>query len=116
MTPVFGDDRADGRHVPDLMTQRFRVVAMQGMLAITADRRFAIVEGVGLIDEGTLGLGVSVLTARFFARRRLGRRAFEGRRIGGRWLRGIGGILLEPRFEVSEALLIVLCLSGESRP
>ena len=79
---VLGDDGPDERHVPDLMTQRLRVVAMQRFAAVAAGRRFAVVDGIGVIDEGTLGLGVPVLTARLVAGRRLGRGAFEGRRIG----------------------------------
>jgi hypothetical protein len=73
VTAVFGDDGPDGRHVPDLMTQRLRVVAMQRLLAMAAGRRFAFVDDVGVIDEGTLGLGVPLLTARFISGRRLGR-------------------------------------------
>ena len=65
MTAVLGDDGPDGRYVPDLMTQRLRVVAVQGLLAMAAGRGFAIVDSVGVIDEGTLGLGVSALTAGF---------------------------------------------------
>jgi hypothetical protein len=45
------------------MTQRLRVVAVQRLLAKPAGRRFAIVDSVGVIDEGALGLGVAVLTA-----------------------------------------------------
>jgi hypothetical protein len=96
------------------MTQRLRIVAMQRLLALSADGRFAIVDGVRLIDEGTLGLGVSVLTARFIARRWLGRGAFEGRWVGRGWLGGISRVLLESSFEVSEALLIVLDQSLDS--
>lgn len=55
------------------MAQRLRIIAMQRLLAITAGRGFALVDGVGVIDEGTLGLGVSVLTAGFFGRGSLGR-------------------------------------------
>ena len=65
VTAVFGDDGPDGRHVPDLMTQRLRVIAMQRLLAMAAGRRFAVVDGIGVIDEGALGLGVSALTAGF---------------------------------------------------
>ena len=62
---ILGDDGPNGRHVPDLMTKRLRVIAMQGLLAMTAGRRFAVVDRVGVIDEGALGLGVSALTAGF---------------------------------------------------
>jgi hypothetical protein len=65
MTAVLGDEGPDGRHVPDLMTQRLRVVAMQRLMAMAALCRFAIVDGVGVIDEDALGLGVSALTAGF---------------------------------------------------
>ena len=36
-------------------------------LAMAADRRFAVVDGVRVIDESTLDLGVPVLPARFVA-------------------------------------------------
>jgi hypothetical protein len=49
-------------HVPDLMMQWLRVIAVQGLLAMAAGGRFAVVDG---IDEGALDLGVSALTARF---------------------------------------------------
>jgi hypothetical protein len=65
VTAVLGDDGPDGRHVPNLMTQRLRVVAVQRLLSITAGSRFAIVDSVGVIDEGALGLGASALTAGF---------------------------------------------------
>jgi hypothetical protein len=60
------------------MTQRLRVIAMQRLLAMAAGCWFAIMDGVGVIDEGALGLGVSALTTRFFVRGRLGRCAFDG--------------------------------------
>ena len=65
MAAILGDDGPDGRHVPDLMTQRARVIAMQRLLAMAAGRWFAIVDVVGVIDEGALDLGVSALTACF---------------------------------------------------
>jgi hypothetical protein len=40
---------------------------------MAADGRFAVVDGVGVIDEDALDLGVPVLTARL---------------VGGRWLGG----------------------------
>jgi len=114
VTAVFGDGGTDGRHVPDLMTEWLRVVAVKRLLAMAADRRFAVVDGVGVIDEGTLDLGVPVLTARFVAGRRLGRGAFEGRRVEGRWFGGIGGVLLQSGFEVSEASFVALDQSPDS--
>jgi hypothetical protein len=47
------------------MTQRLRIIAMQRLLAMAAGRGFAIVDGVGVIDEGALGLGMSILTTGF---------------------------------------------------
>jgi hypothetical protein len=38
---------------------------MRRLLAISAGHRFAVVDGVGVIDESALGLGVSALTAGF---------------------------------------------------
>jgi hypothetical protein len=66
------------------------------------------VDGIGVIDEGALGLGVPVLTTHFVTRKRLGRGAFEGRRIGRGWLGGVSRILMEPGFEFGKALLVVL--------
>jgi hypothetical protein len=40
------------------MTERLRVVSVQRLLAMAAGRRFAVVDGVGVIDEGTSGFGV----------------------------------------------------------
>jgi hypothetical protein len=73
---ILGDDGPDRRHVPDLMAERLRVVAVQGLLAMAADCRSTVVDGVGVIDECALGLGVPVLTARFVRGRRLGWGAF----------------------------------------
>jgi hypothetical protein len=85
------------------MTQRVPVVAMQRLLAMAAGRRFAVVDCVGLIDEGALDPDVPMLTAHFVRRRRLGRRTLERRRVGRRRFGGIGGVLLESGFEVGEA-------------
>ena len=62
---VLGDDGPNGRHIPDLMAERLRVTAVKRLLAMATDGRFAVVDGVGVIDEGALGLGVPMLTARF---------------------------------------------------
>jgi hypothetical protein len=90
------------------MTQRLRVVAMKRLLAIAAGRRFAFMDGGGVIDKGALDFGVSALTTRFVVGRRLGWAAFKGRWIGGRWFGGIGGVLLELGLEVGEASLVAL--------
>jgi hypothetical protein len=99
MAAVLGDDGPNGRHVPDLMTQRLRVIAMQRLLAIAAGRWFAIVDSIGVIDEGALGLGMSGLSTGFLVGRRIGWRAFEGRWVGRRRLGGVGGVLVEPLLE-----------------
>ena len=108
MATVLRDDGTNERHFPYLMTQRLRVIAVQGPLAMAADRRFAMVDGVGLIDDGALDLGVSLLTARFVVGRRLGWGAFEGRRIGRRRLGGVGRILLETGFQIGKTLFVML--------
>jgi hypothetical protein len=97
------------------MTQRLRVIAMQQLLTISAGSWLAIMDGVGVIDEGTLDLGVPVLTARFFGRGRLGRCAFEGRGVRRGRLGGVGRILIEPCFEFCEALLVLLNQGKDSR-
>jgi hypothetical protein len=90
------------------MTQRLRVVAVQRTLTMAADCWFAVVDVVGVIDEGALDLGVPVLTARLVAGRRLGRGAFEGRLVRRGRLGGVGRILLESGFKVSEASFVAL--------
>ncbi len=65
MPVVFGDDRPNERHVPDLMSQRLRIIAVQRLLAMAASRWFTIVDNVGVIDESALGFGMSALTAGF---------------------------------------------------
>jgi hypothetical protein len=96
------------------MTQRLRVVAMQRLLAMAAGCRFAIVDSVGVIDEGTLCLDVSLLSASFVGRRWLGWRTLEGGRVGGRWFGGIGGVLLELGLEVGQASFVALDQSPDS--
>ena len=68
----------------------------------------AVVDGVGVIDEGALDLGVSALTARSVVGRRLGRGAFKGRWIGRGGLGGVGGVLVEPLLEFSHLLVKLL--------
>jgi hypothetical protein len=57
-------------------------LSVRRLLAMTAGRRFAVLDGVEVIGEGALGLGVSTLTDRFVLGRRLGWGAFEGQRVG----------------------------------
>jgi hypothetical protein len=110
VTAILGDDRPDGPHVPDLMTQRLLVIAVQQLLAMAADCRFAVVDGIGVIDKGTLNLGVPVLIAGFVAGRRLGWGVFEGRWVRRGRLGGVGGVLVEALLEFSDLLLQVLQL------
>lgn len=65
MTTILGDDGAEGRNIPDLMTQRLRIVALQRVLAMPAGAGLTFQHAVGLVVEGALGLGVSVLAAGF---------------------------------------------------
>jgi hypothetical protein len=60
------------------MTQRLRVVAMQRLLAMAAGRWFAIVDGVGVSDEGALNLGVSMAAAGLSVREFPGTSACSG--------------------------------------
>jgi hypothetical protein len=61
-----------------------------------------------VIDEGALDFGVSALTARFVVGRRLGWRAFEGRRVGRGRLGGVGGVLLEALLEFHHLFMKLL--------
>jgi hypothetical protein len=103
------------------MTQRLRIIAMQRLLAMAAGRGFALVDGVGVIDEGTLGLCVSVLTARFVVGRQLGWGALESRRVGRGRLGGIGGVLVEASLEFIDLILqslqstLILLNEGQDR-
>jgi hypothetical protein len=81
---------------------------MQRLLVMAACRRFAVVDGVRVIDEGALGLGVPMLTARLVAGRRLRWGAFEGRRVGRGRLGGVGGVLVEALLEFSHLLMKLL--------
>ena len=56
----------------DAIRRALTVVAMQRPLAMAADCRFAVVDGIGVIDAGALCLVVPILTAGFFGRGRLG--------------------------------------------
>jgi hypothetical protein len=87
------------------MTYRSRVVAMQRLLAMAAGRRFAVADGVGVIDEGALGLGVPMLTAHFVGGRQLWGCSFESRRVGRRRLGGVGGVLVESLLEFRHLLV-----------
>jgi hypothetical protein len=70
----------------------------------------------------SVNLGVPVLTGRFVAARGLGRGAFEGRRIRGRWFGGIGGVLVEALLEFMDLLLqglqspLILLDESQDRP
>src|SRR5487761_1070383 len=108
MAAIFRDDGADRRHVPNLMTQRLRIIALERLPAIAAHSWFTVLDGVGTFDERPLALGMSGLSSGLFAGGLLGWCAFDGRGIGGRRFGGVGGILLESRFEVGESLLVVL--------
>jgi hypothetical protein len=102
---ILGDDESDGRHVPDLMTQRSRIVAVQRFVAAAAGGGFALQHAVGPVVEGALRLGMSVLAAGFLGRGRLGRCAFEGRWVGRRRLGGVGRVLVEALLEFRHLLL-----------
>jgi site-specific DNA recombinase len=115
MASILGDAGAEGRNVPDLMTQRLRIVAVQGLAAVAAGAGLTFQHAVGPVVEGALGLGMSALSAGLVGRGRLGRCAFESRRIRRGWLGGVGGVLVEalPEFrhllvQFLKALLVAL--------
>jgi hypothetical protein len=100
-----GDDGAEGRNIPDLMTQRLRIVAVQRLAAVAAGGRFALQHAVGPVVEGALRLGMSVLAAGFLVGGRLGGCAFEGGWVGRRRLGGVGGVLAEALLEFRHLLV-----------
>jgi site-specific DNA recombinase len=110
MALVFGDAGLDFRQFPNLVPQGLEIGAAQGCSAATAGRRHAGDDALALLggEERPLVLGVARLAAgsswRFPCRTdRLVVGVF-----GRRWLGGIGGVLVEPGFEVGDVLLVVL--------
>jgi len=86
----------------DLVPQRGRVAARQRPAASPAGGRRTVKDVVGVADERPLGLRVPGLAAGRLARRRLGRRALDGRRVARRRLGRVARVLVEPGFEVGD--------------
>ena len=95
-------------NVPDLVSERLGVVAVQRLVAVAAGGGLTFKHTIGRIAEVALGLGMSVLAAGFVGRGRLGRRSLEGGRVGRGRLGGVGGVLVESGFEIGKALLVAL--------
>ena len=93
--------RADRRDLDDLVAERLGVVPGERVRAPVAGAGPQLDDGVrGQVGAGPLG--VPGLTALPLPGRRLGRGRLGVRRVGGRGLRRVRGVLAEPGFEVGE--------------
>jgi hypothetical protein len=101
---VLGHFGADRGQLQDLVPQRPRIVARQGVTTAAAVRGL---EGVGVIgrQERPLLEWVAGLAPASAPRRSSWGGAFDGRRIAGGRPRGVGGVLAELFFEIADALL-----------
>ena len=102
MKPILIDDRLDLGQFGDLMDQRRGVIAEQPSTTASAVGRLA---GDGLADflgwdQNPLGATMPGLTAAFLSGGRRGRLSLGPDEIGGGRLMRVGGVELEPGFEV----------------
>jgi site-specific DNA recombinase len=106
MEPILGDHRLDRRDLGDLMAQGLGILTGQAVAATSAVRGLAI-EGLVDLLGGNQGAGVAVmagLPSTPLAGGSGGRPSLDGGGIGRRRLGGVGGVLVEPLFEVSDPL------------
>lgn len=107
MPAVLGDDWAEGRDLGDLMATRLGIRAFEGAAALAAGLGEVIDEGLDLFgrDQGPLMTTVAGLPAAFLTRGLAGWRPLDARWVGGGRAGGVGGVEVEPRFEVGDSLL-----------
>jgi len=124
--PILRDDRLDRGDLGDLMAQGLEVLTGQARTTTAAVRGLAV-EGLVALLGGDQGPGVPAmagLSAAPLAGRGSGRASLDGGGIGRRRLGGVGGVLVEAFFEVSDPALQLaddpgddcLGLGGEGLP
>jgi hypothetical protein len=104
MEAILGDPRSDRGKFCHLVEQRSGVLTGEVMATASALQGLAV---AGLVDSlgGDQGAGVTAMSglpSASLARGRSGRPSLDRRRVGGRRLGGVGGVLVEPLFEVSD--------------
>ena len=104
MEAIFGDDRLDLRQFGNLMDERGRVLASQGLAATATSRGFARNSRGDLFgrDERPLGFAMAGLTAAFSLAARSRRFPLRADRIGRGQLGRVGGVQFESRFQVAD--------------
>ena len=107
MEPILIDDRLDPGQFGDLMDQRFGVVAGESMTTSATGGRLAVERLADLLgwDQGALGLAMPGLTAAFLLAGRSRGLPLHPDRVGRGGLGRVGGVELEPGFEVTEPVL-----------
>jgi hypothetical protein len=115
MESVFVDQRLDLGQFGHLVDQGTGVITDQGVPTVAAISGPAVGDGAQLLrwDQATQYPAMSRLPAPFATGGPGGRLALEPDGIGRRGLGGIGGIELEPGFEITDALLQFSDLSLE---
>jgi hypothetical protein len=104
MEPVFIHRRPDRRQLGDLVSDRFGVVAVQLLVAPTAFRRLAVddlAKLLGWYEWSSLAMMAGLATP-LLARGGDRRPPLDRRGIGGGWPGGVGGVLVEPLFQVGD--------------
>ena len=107
MEPIPRDDGLNRRDLSDLMAQRLRVRTGQVVAAAAAVRGPTVEDLVDLLwgDQGPGVTAMAGLSTPSLARGSRGGASLDGGRVGGRGLGGVGGVLVEAFFEVSDPLL-----------
>ena len=93
-----------GGHFGDLVPDRLGVVALQHLVAPPAFGRLAVDDVAELLGRyKRTGLAAMAgLTAPLLARSPSGRTSLDRGGIGGGWLGGVGGVLVEPLLQVGD--------------
>jgi hypothetical protein len=104
---MLGDDRVKGRDLGDLMATRLGVEAFEDAAASAAGLGEVIDDGLDLPgwDQGPLMTPVTGLAAASLARGLARRGSLDARGVGRGGPRGVGGVEIEPCFEVGNSLL-----------
>ncbi|XBH03585.1 recombinase family protein [Singulisphaera sp. Ch08] len=104
MKSIFIDEGLDLGQFGHLMDQRLGVVAPKPLTASATRLRLAV-DGLAQLlrrHQGTVGFAMSRLPTALLAAGRSGRPPLQADRIRRRWLGRVGGVELEPCFEIAD--------------